>query len=291
MARSLVEWIKAQEAQGYSEEQVRQALINKGFKPKDVDVAIIHSRDESILSLDHLLIKKGKLFRALFYIITIIFSLQLLAEIAGLLISLQFISVIFPIIFAWTMINYVRKRDLYKILMTIFLLSPTSMILLLALPLIKSFLSIGNTPFYVFIVIYTLILGLFMAYMFSKVSETFKRYLMSSIIFSSLLGLIFAITNVMGLIILRLTENYAHLNGDTGVFGTILNLFNSEILDPNIAFCIALVAFNIPYIIFYSKRKDKDPKLALLYIIPILIYILLSVILRYIANSLVVGTF
>jgi len=284
MVSKAVDWVNAQKAKGYTEEQIRQHLIKHRYDPKDVNKVIIESRNKSDMDLDKLLLEKGKLFRILFYIITLIFSLQLLAEIAGSLISLNLIAAIFPILFAVTMINYVRKRDIYKILMTIFLLSPTSMIVLLALPFIKSFLSIGNIPFYVFIAIYTLILGLFMAFMFSKVSETFKRYLMSSIIFSSLLALIFAIINLIGLIILKLLENITSLAASTNL-GSILSVFNSETLDSNIAFCIAFVAFNIPYIIFYSRRKDKKPKLALLYIIPILIYILISFILRVIVNT------
>ena len=135
----------------------------------------------------------------LFYILLVIFSLQLVAGIIISLIQLKFLNLIFPLLFGGLTINYIRKRNLYGILMIIFLLSPLGLGILTLFPLIQSFIAIGNVPFYVLISIHTLIVGLLIAYMFSKVSENFKKYLTTGIIFSCIFVVIFiSFSNFIG---------------------------------------------------------------------------------------------
>jgi hypothetical protein len=289
--KRIVDWIKSEEAQGYSEEQLKQSLLQQGYKPADVNEAISSSRGNLNLGFNDFLSQKGTLFMVLFYILLVVFSLQLIAGIVISLIQLKFLNLIFPLIFGGLTINYIRKRNLYGILMTIFLLSPIGLLILAVFPLLQSFIAIGNVPFYVLISIHTLIVGLLIAYMFSKVSENFKKYLTTGVIFSSILGLIFAINSMIGTILSKLSAQLSQLSAGSpmGASG-LVSMFNSEIFNANIAFILAFIFFNIPYAIFYLKREDKNPKLFLLYLIPIIIFILLSFILKYVANIILSTT-
>lgn len=283
--KRIVDWIKSEEAQGYSEEQLKQSLLQQGYKPADVNEAISSSKTNSSLGFNQFLSQKGTLFMVLFYILFVIFSLQLVAGIVISLIQLKFLNLIFPLLFGGITINYIRKRNLYGILMIIFLLSPIGLGILILFPLIQSFIAIGNVPFYLLISIHTLIVGLLIAYMFSKVSDNFKKYLTTGVIFSSVLGLIFAINNMIETILSKISVQLSQLSAESPMeaYG-ILSMFNSEIFNANIAFILAFIFFNIPYVIFYFKREDKNPKLFLLYLIPIIIFILLSFILKYVVN-------
>ena len=171
--KRIVDWIKSEEAQGYSEEQLKQSLLKQGYNQADVSEAINISRGNSNMGFNQFLSQKGTLFMVLFYILLVVFSLQLIAGIVISLIQLKFLNLIFPLLFGGLTVNYIRKRNLYGILMTIFLLSPIGLLILSVFPLLQSFIAIGNVPFYVLISIHTLIVGLLIAYMFSKVSENF----------------------------------------------------------------------------------------------------------------------
>ncbi|MFT4343718.1 MAG: hypothetical protein ACMXYE_03135 [Candidatus Woesearchaeota archaeon] len=285
--KRIVDWIKSEEAQGYSEEQLKQSLLKQGYNQTDVNEAISISRGNSNLGFNQFLSQKGTLFTVLFYILLVIFSLQLVAGIIISLIQLKFINLIFPLLFGGLIVNYIRKKNLYEILMTIFLLSPIGLLILREFPLLQSFMTIGNVPFYVLISIHTLIVGLLIAFMFSKVSENFKKYLTTSIIFSSFIGLIFAINSMIGTILSQLSAQLSQLSAGSPMGATgLVSMFNSEIFNANIAFILAFIFFNIPYVIFYLKREDKNPKLFLLYLIPIILFILLSFILKYVANMI-----
>ncbi len=280
--KRIVDWIKSKEAHGYSEEQLKQSLLKQGYRPVDVNEAISSSRGNLSQGFNQILSEKGTLFTVLFYILLVVFSLELVAGIAISLIQLKFLNLIFPLLFGWLMIHYVRKRNLYGILMTLFLLSPIGLLILIVLPLLQGFIEIGNVPFYVFISIHTLIVGLLMAYMFNKVSENFKKYLITGIIFSSVLGLIFAVDTMIGTILSKMSAQYSLVFPDSSM-GTN-GLFNSKIFNANIAFILAVLFFNLPYVIFYLKREDRNPKLFLLYLIPVILFMLLSFVLKYVAN-------
>ena len=289
--KRIVDWIKSEESQGYSEEQLKQSLLKQGYDQTDVNEAISSSRGNSNLGFNQFLSQKGTLFTVLFYILLVIFSLQLVAGIVISLIQLKFLNLIFPLLFGGLIFNYIRKRNLYGILMTIFLLSPIGLLILTVFPLLQSFIAIGNVPFYVLISIHTLIVGLLIAFMFSKVSENFKKYLTTGIIFSSILGLIFAINSMIGTILSKLSAQLSQFSAGSPMgAGGLVSMFNSEIFNANIAFILAFIFFNIPYIIFYLKREDENPKLFLLYLIPIIIFILLSFILKYVANMILATT-
>jgi hypothetical protein len=285
--KRIVDWIKSEEAQAYSEEQLRQSLLKQGYKPAEVNEAINSSRGNLDLGFNQILSQKGTLFMVLFYILLIIFSLQIVAGIVISLILLKFLNLFFLVLFGGLIINYIRKRNLYEILMTIFILSPIGLLILTVFPLLQSFTAIGNVPFYALISIYTLIVGLLIAFMFSKVSDNFKKYLTTGIIFSSELGLIFAVNSMIAKVYSKYSAQLSKLSAESPVSASgLVSMFNSEIFNATIAFILALVFFNIPYAIFYFKKEDKNPKLFLLYSIPITIFVLLSLILKYAANTI-----
>lgn len=288
--QQIVDWIKNQESKGYSEEQLKQYLLNQGYNQTDIVKAINLSKEKSKIGFNQFLSQKGTLFKVLFYFLTIFFSLQLITEIIFLLIQLRFITLIIPLIFGSLLILVIHKRNLNGVLMTIFLLSPIGLSTLAVFPLLQSFMAFGNLLSYVLISIYTLVTGLIIAYMFNKVCLNFKKYLISGIVFSSILGFVFAINNVIVTTLLTLYEQMSQLSANNiqGQF-KILTIFNPNFINTNIAFILAILFFNIPYAIFYFKRENKKIKLFLLYLIPITIFILLSYILKEIVNNILTG--
>ena len=79
--KKIISWIKSEEAQGYSEEQLRRALIRMGFGISAVNEAIMLSRADSGQGFHRLVSQKGALFLVLFYILLVIFSLELIGAI------------------------------------------------------------------------------------------------------------------------------------------------------------------------------------------------------------------
>ena len=289
--QKLVEWIKSEEAQGFSEEQLRQSLLKSGYKPEDVNEAILSSQDSSHLSFNQLLLQKGKLFTALFYALLIIFSLELLAGIIlpihsiwqSYYLQLNFLIIIFSLLIAGLTINYVIKRNLYAILVIIFLLSPIGAG---AGMLLFSVLGVLDVVYFYVALIYALIVGMIVAYTFNKVLSDSKKYLITGLVFSLLFDLILAIDKVIATIISKLALQVQEANNSGFGMGGIMAVAVFSIMKINVFLILMLIFFNIPYLIFYFRRKDKTTSPFLLYLIPLIIFIVLSFISTYVGSIL-----
>jgi len=287
--KRIIELIKSEEAKGYSEEQLKQTLLKKGFKSSDVNEAVSLSTKSQNQTLNQLLSQKGKLFMILFYILLVIFSLVLVLGFIYSLIAFNLIILIASIIFGAMTIRYLIKRNLYKLLVMV---SFTVVLFpLVIFPSIYSFINIGNVTFYVLISVYALIAGMLTSYMLNKVSETFKKYLIIGIFSSLVLASIYAASGFTQTILSTLSAQLAQASINNSTETTsLIGLFGSNFFNGNIAFSLVFLFFNIPYFYFSFQREDKNLKLFLLYLIPIIIFILVSYVLSIQANNILTST-
>lgn len=286
--------MKNEKARGFSDEQLTQALLNRGPTPEEVEQAFsalssspkpaMHDPNASFYQA---ISEKGSLFKGLFYFLIVVFGLQLLGLIGFTLFNLAFIGTFFNICVGVICFLLLKQKKFFYLLMIIFIMSPIGIPLLAALPLIHTYVNVGNMVVYLFIFIYTLVLGLFSAYMFSKVS-TSKNYLIPAITVSSLFAIAFAFGTMISRIINALATRLTELSNEVSASqsGGMLSLFRPEgIFNSNIGFVLAFVCFNIFYLVFYHKRKDMNPRHFFLYLIPIIVFFITSLILNSLASS------
>jgi len=190
-----------------------------------------------------------------------------------------------PIVILALIVVFILTKSIYSLLMTIFLLSPISLLFLSALPGIQ-FLSLSKMMVYIIVGLHPLLVGLLAAFMFNKVSETFGKYIGSGIVLSSVLALSFSILKLLETLILKLTAQLSALGTAVGGLSTIVSLLPDPI-NSNFGFVIALCTFNLTYFIYYFKRKDKKPIYFLEYIIPIVIFILGSYLIQLFLSRII----
>jgi len=279
-----IDWIKSKRFEGHSEELLKKELSDKGYDSESINEAISFSKISSKLGFIHYLSQKGAGFVVLFCIILCIFIFELIAVILASIFKSQFIVTFLLIILGGLMFYYLKKCNFYAVLILLFLFSPLGLLLLSLLIFLNSFVLGDSSTFYVFISIHTFVLGLISAFMFDKVRDTFNKYLKTEIILSSVLAIVFAINAFIKSIMLNLSAQMSALQNISSAQTNSLSLpmFNLELFDINIGFILGLIFFNIPYIIFILKRKSKTNNFFLWYLIPILIFVLMTALLNFI---------
>lgn len=287
--KQIVEWIKSEEAQGYTEEQLKEYLLKQGYKTSDIIEAINESKGNpsaqgnSFAAFNQFLAQKGILFQVLFYISVSLFVIPSIIEVIILSIRMQFFSLIFPALLLGVVFLAMKKRKIYALLFIIYAGYP---LILATLPLVQSFMTIGSITVYISISLFSALIGLFMAYMFSKVCDTFKRYVATGVVFSCFLAFIFAINSLVGEIINRLAQQMEQVAeaGTAGATAGLVTMFNPITTSANFGFVLSIILFNAPFFYFYFKRKDINKKLFLLYLIPAGLFIILSLLIGALGN-------
>ncbi len=286
--KRIVDWIKSEEASGYTEEQLRESLLESGYKFPDIDEAIRLSREtapkaeKEASSFFQYIAKKGILFSILFYFFTGIFVLQVLLGIAASIITFNIFGLIPSAIFVILSVYYVMKRKLYSLLMMVFFFFPGMFLSFMLYPLAQTFVGISNTALYMMMSIQALVLGFIFAFMFGRVVDNFQEYLKSAITFSCMLSVIFAFNNLIYVVYAGLMEQLSAIGS-----GTFISSFGYGMVNPYTSFALTFIFLNIPYVIYYFKIQHKNKSRFLLYLIPIALFIILSLAFGYVAGILV----
>ncbi|MBU1269970.1 MAG: hypothetical protein KJ583_02205 [Nanoarchaeota archaeon] len=285
--KKLLDWVLAEKAKGYSDEELKKSLLNSRYSFEQVEELFAQlykptdqttpKKEESFFKL---VSQKGQLFAVFFYILLFFLALQL---VAGFVASLIFGSIIYIALSAFgilTVAFLVFRKKLYSLLMLIFFSLPF-FTFFMVYPLVQSFVPSGNTLMYFLIPLNALIIGLLASFMFGRVVDTFKKFLNTAIIFSSMLAVIFSLNVLINLLFAALNEKLKILTGGVGgvemmVAPGILSMFGTAQVNPYIGFALAFIFLNIPYFFFYFKIQDKKLYLLLLYLIPIILFVVLS---------------
>jgi len=149
---------------------------------------------------------------------------------------------------------------------------------------------ISSSMMYVIMGVHALLLGLSCAFVFSKFKDKFKSYYLSSLFFSSLIAIIAVVWVVVRDILMRINEQLASLKANAGVEGgaAIIEMFNTtDMFNPIVAFILVFVLFNLPYLFYFKKYQDKNWKLLLLHLIPVVVFIILSVLSLAMSDSII----
>ncbi len=223
--------------------------------------------------------QKGTAFTSMFYVFLLLFLVSMIIGILKTLMESRFIELFILLVISGLGADFILKRNLYGLLLLIFLLSPLGVLIwvvipLTGLPLLMRYIPAGASSFYALISVYTLILGFVTAFMFGRVCEDSKKYIGTAVVFSSVLGAIFAVLSVLEIITSKITEGITHLSPSESVI-----VPPSPIYNVKIAFILAIVFLNIPYIALYLKtfsREIENKKIFLLYITPLVVFLLLQ---------------
>ena len=222
--------------------------------------------------------QKGVLFSILFYLLLALYSLEIIALFFINTFLPGFFFLIVPLILVGIILFLILKRKLYGTLLAFLILSPFSLVII---PLIANFIGGSGIFLYVLVSIYALINGLIAAYMFDKASKDLGSYLRSGIALSSVIALVFAISSAMSLVLSKLASVIAE-NPDSNM----ISFFSPSGYNDYICFVLAFVFLNLPYLIFYLRRKDINAKIFWYYLIPIAIFLVFSFTLRYLAETI-----
>ncbi|MCK5026227.1 MAG: hypothetical protein KAS15_06540 [Nanoarchaeota archaeon] len=233
--KKIIDWIKSEEAQGYSEEQLKQSLLNQGYTAADVDEAVKLSKED--MPSNQGVPQNNSFFMVLSSILLWVLSILLI-------------------------------------------------IFLGAFPLIQTFLDTSNITIYIWLSLFSLVLGLLISFLFNKRCANFKKYVYVGISFSSILAVIFAINHMITNILDALGRMIATAweGGGQDVGGGLTALFNFDLANAYIGFALSIIFFNVPFFYYYLKREDQNLKLFFLYLIPIAIFFILIFILGFVSN-------
>jgi len=156
----------------------------------------------------------------------------------------------------------------------------------ITLPFIQGFVNSGNMGFYIITSIYSLILGFISAHIFNKISGNTKEYLLTGVILSTVLSITYAINVVIISIISKLNAQMSKISQEGATQG-LSSLFSNISFNPYIAFTLALIFFNAPYFFYYLKKQDRNEKQLIPYLIPVITFIVLSLILMFLLNNVI----
>lgn len=185
-----------------------------------------------------------------------------------------------------------EKGDFFRII--VYLSIHFSLIILMCslgkIAILQAFTKMSDTTAYILIGAISIITGFLAAFIFNKINET-KKYIIYGVIYSSILAVIFAVNNGIKNAITKLfgIPQFMTDVAQSGCSGliTAVDYMTTNIFNTTIGFTIALIMFNIPFIIYYIRKEEQNWLLFLLYLIPIIIYIIMAYLLIGIGNFII----
>ena len=279
--KKLLEWIKTEEAQGYTEQQLRDVLKKQGYKEKDVEEAF-----SSGLSLHEFISHKGTLFMVILYLMLAAFILPYVTLFGFALLTSNLLQMIFPVIMIGAAVYKLIRRKLYSLLVFLFLFSPLVFLPYGAQSLLQSFMPVPEMYLYLSVGLYSVVIGSVMAFMFYKASLNFKKMVVAGVLFMSVIAALSAVDMVVGEVVTVLGEQLQQaaemqMEGAVSPEMGLASFFKTPTYNAIAGLIISFVSFACPWIVFYHKREDKKWSWMLLYIIPVIVFFAASLGLGY----------
>ena len=252
----LVAWIQSCKQYNYTDDKIKQLLIDKGYKPENLEQ---YFKPESTF---HQIASKGQVYKYIFYIYSGIFVLACSALAYWFMNNLIFM--IIPLGFIGVFGYYLYKKDLPASIFTI------ATFYLLAVGL-------GQFP-QTILIIGSGIVGFCTWYMYSKlmkINDILKLSWDLSIVLAMVLSIVTLAYEMLGFLESEFLAGY-------------LQMFDFEnMADPFIGGIVSLVLFNTPFIYFYLISKDKQISRIIWYTIPTGMFIVASLMIRFMAGYVV----
>ncbi len=225
--KEMLNWVKDQQNSGFSDDKIRQALLDQGYDKDKIEEILASSTGTEKAD------KKPASKYAVFYIL-------------------------------FTILN------------------PVLIITTFAIP----FLTISGVIIYLSTFMYAAIIGVITAYVFYRNCDSLKEYINHTLASSIILSIILAIINMIGEITGEFAQTMKGIAQEGVSGGSLLKMFNYEAVSNNTLHIITLIIFMLPILYYFMKRDDKQRGLLILYIIPLITYLILIFILRIITRKL-----
>lgn len=148
--------------------------------------------------------------------------------------------------------------------------------LIMPLLLIPAFFitNFSSTTVYIILSIYSLIIGFILAYAYNIMSDKSRGMITSGVYYSLFIAFILAFNNAVMNIMINmqkfLIEKIESMAPESAKFG--FEIINLNIIDMNIIFLVIIISFNLPFLIYFFMRKEKNYFWIILYFTPVLIY-------------------
>ena len=233
--------------------------------------------------------EKGKIFKLLFYLL-LLYHILLVGYVIGyLVLSFSLINILtaFFLVIVWSLlwVLLVEFNKQYYILL-LFFVFPT---ILLAVSVFSYMItlvylsgSLIKLPPYLAFIMISLIMGLVFAYLFDRGFHNPRQLItagiLSSIVFSLVFGISFyqmhSLENQIQSILLIPSSTEINSSVDGG--GLNYSPKNEESNYFIYYVAIALVAYNLPYMMYYLRDNKHKKKSLLGYIIPVIIFVFIK---------------
>lgn len=245
---------------------------------------------ENKLSLNETLSGYGLTFKTIFTILAIILLAELLATLIVSIIYFNLALLLGALILGSLFILNCYKNNINTILGFIFFMPLVGVFTSGLFAFLQTMYFISSTTIYIFIVIHALVFGILSAFMYSKSIDTFKKYVLTSFLFSVTFSIFSVINVVLMDILTKIQVVFAELgdlsDGSVAAGSSLMEIFNTkDLFNPHLGFVITLVLFILPYFFFSKKYENKELNWWLLHLISIAIYLLLSFGLVALANA------
>jgi hypothetical protein len=156
----------------------------------------------------------------------------------------------------------------------------------LLMPIVISFTGGGSFFIYILVSIWSLTVGILLLLMVKEKKEYVKVFVTLGTIYMSLLAIIFSINIIMqGFVNKFIILKSPIQEAGVPTMGSVLSLFGEINYNVPILFALALIAFNLPLIYYQTRKEGINLKLLIYYLIPIVLFILLSFLFKIISNN------
>ncbi len=226
--------------------------------------------------------KKGPLFTILFLFL---FSLCVIPLVVLFFVALSKALVVGTIVFLiliGMILFEIKTKHLYQLVLLIVILNLALWFILGLLSYVKDIFSwLPGVTAYLLMAPYALFSGYVVFYLLWKASSNnAKKTLYGGVIVSTMMAIIAAMTNLIIIIGRSVQSQIKTVENITGISTSGLStLFGNTFYNPLVGFLILFVFFNVPFIRLYLT-KNKRYYLLVLYLIPIVFFLVLVVILK-----------
>ncbi len=218
--------------------------------------------------------EKGSAFQALFYIALAMYFIPILISIGSSLLKFDVLRVLFASLWILAMVYLLKKNNFYEVLWLTLMFSPISIFFIL-LPMIQLFIPSSAALVYLLISGVALVSGIIYGLLFSKTSDTSSKFIMPSIFYSMIISFVFALAKIITSILESLGRQFSALSANAPAGLSTITTISQPISNPTIGFLLFMIFFNAPFIKYFLLREDRKNKYLVLYVIPIITFIII----------------
>jgi hypothetical protein len=218
---------------------------------------------------------KGFWFSFLFYVFFMMSVIPIFLVIIASLMTNHYSSMLIPIVFATILFFDFKSKNLFRLCRNLTVLNLTLWFLFGFFSLLQQIAQeLPSFLTYIILVPYAIISSFMVFYLLSRADRDPKKVIKGGIAVSTMIALISAVNGAIISALKTMTEQAEQIiqsNSTTMLVEKVTPSFHN----PHLAFLLVFILFNIPFVRYYWKMSKKR-NLLWYYIIPVILYVLLT---------------